>query len=116
MSTVRDFMGNPWWASTYNRYNFQDPSNENYGHFATSGRHTPLTIDSNPYYTIQLDRHGHGADAYNIGAVNSYVKRSGDNIRIDVCSDVTGAPNICARKYLGDRVDFAGNPRYDRLG
>ena|SRR5271166_5677984 len=116
MSTLRDQMSNSWWVSTYNRYNYHDPSNANYGRFATAARHNPLTIDSNPEYTIELDRSASGADAYNIGAVGAYVRKTGLNMKIDVCSDLTGAPNQCAKKYLGKRTDFLGNPTYDRLG
>lgn len=116
MSTLRDSLKDPWWAETYNRYVYHDPSNRYYGKFAWSQSHRPLTIDSNPLYTIDLDRHGHGMAAYNIGAVSPVVKMSGANIRIDLCSDNTGAPNACARKYLGNKVDFAGNSVYDRLG
>lgn len=116
MATVRDYMYSEWWASTYNRYNFQDPSNKNYGHFPFAARHRPLTIDSNPEYTIELDRHDSGANSYNIGAVGAYVRHTNLNQRIDQCSDYTGAPNQCATKILGKRNTFSGNPTYDRVG
>jgi hypothetical protein len=116
MASIRDYMANPWWASTYNRYNFTDPSNVNYGHFAYAARHKPIVVDSNPEYSVAMDRHGQGAGTYNIGAVGVYARHNNLGMLIGVCSDLTGAPNLCAKKYLGDRADFLGNPQYDRLG
>lgn len=115
MSTLRDSLKDPWWAETYNRYVYHDPSNRYYGRFAWAQSHRPLTIDSNPIYAIDLDRHGHGMEAYNVGAVDMRIKRNGVSDKINICSDNTGAPNYCARKYLGDKVNFAGNAFYDRL-
>ena len=114
MASVRDFMSNKWWASMYNRYNYRDPSNQNYGQFDSSGRYTPITIDSNPEYTVILSRHCNGVCSYDIGGVSAEGKKV-HNL-IDNCSDRSGAPNLCAKGYLGNKVNFAGNRKYDNLG
>jgi hypothetical protein len=98
----------------YDRYNYTDPSTRNYGKFKRSGLNTPITIDSNPQYTVILSRHCNGVCSYDIGGVSDAGHRVHE--KIDQCSDRTGAPNQCARAYLGKQVDFAGNRGYDRLG
>lgn len=117
MASVRDSMHVPWWASTYNRYNYRDPSNVHYGRFAQAATNTPLTIDSNPLYAVQLNRHCSGVCSYNVGAVDREVHLSGAGHKIWECSDSTGAPNLCGSVVLGrKRTDFAGSRQYDRMG
>lgn len=112
MASIRDAMGNPWWVDMYNRYNYHDPSNAHYGQYPTSGLNQPLVIEANKNVSIQLSRHCNGVCTYDIGNVtpNDY------SYDINECSDITGAPYVCARSYIGARTNVSGNHRYDRLG
>jgi hypothetical protein len=112
MASIRDAMGDPWWASMYSRFNVSDPSNKNYGWSRTSGLNQPLVIESNRNVSIQLSRHCNGICTYDIGNVtpNSY------SAGINECSDTTGAPYLCAKGYLGQNANVRGSYRYDRLG
>jgi len=118
MTTIRGSLPNPWWAAMYNRYSgSSDPSNQHYGHFSHTQIHQPLTIDSNNQYTIELDRHCGSLCAYNIGGVSPAVRRNMMFNRIDMCSDETGAPHLCAKSYLGKKADFnSGGSGYQLRG
>lgn len=113
---IRAYMYNRWNADMYNKYNHRDPTNKYYGYYNWQAVHSPLTIDSNPQYTIELDRHCNGACTYNIGAVSRQAAQDETFRKIDSCSDQIGSPYVCARGFLGDKTRFAGNVRYDRLG
>jgi hypothetical protein len=112
MASIRDSMGNPWWVDMFNRYSYHDPSNSHYGRFPQSGINQPMVIDSNKSISIQLSRHCNGVCAYDVGNVTPNTKGT----QINECSDTTGAPYICAKGYLGPKMQFRGSHRYDRLG
>ena len=108
MTTIRGSLPNPWWNSMYTRYSTNDPSNQHYGHFNLNQTHQPLTIDSNNQYTIELDRHCGSLCSYNIGGVSPAVRKNNTYLKIDNCSDETGAPHMCARAYIGRQAVFGG--------
>ena len=131
MTTIRGSLPDPWWNSMYTRYSAGEPSNQHYGRFHLSQSHQPLTIDSNNQYTIELDRSCGSLCSYNIGGVSPAVRKNHTYLKIDECSDDTGAPHMCARAYIGNQAVFgtsgAGYPiaggdgmvtvrGYDRLG
>jgi hypothetical protein len=114
MASIRDSMGNKWWADMYNRYSYHDPSNQHYGHYPTSGLNQPLFIEANKNVAIQLSRYCNGVCAYDIGAVTPMNRQTFQ--AMNECSDNTGAPYICAAGYLGAKKQIRGSPRYDRVG
>ena len=115
MSTIRDSMGNKWWADMYNRYNLSDPADAYYGRFPSSGLNLPVTIDAGPQFAVQLTRHCNGVCAYDVGSVGEYGRQNRLGPKMNACSDVTGAPFICARGFLGDRTNPTGASRYASL-
>ena len=115
MATIRDCMDNNWWAKMYERYNYNDPSINQYNKSHTNAINMPPVISSNPHYIVQFDRNGAGAAAYNMGGVSKPAHGVARNM--DSCSDTHGTPHLCARYYLGQDAIFANQySRNKRLG
>lgn len=135
---VSDAMSNPWWAAMYNRDLVQDPTNKSYSHFNVSGLNLPITIESNPQYAVEMNRHTDGLNTYKVGAVSAnvvpLVGRStpltpahgtvgvtalGAAYRpqagIAGCSARTGDPSGCASVYINP-VSMGEPLKYSRLG
>lgn len=117
MSTLNESLSNnPWWKSMHDRYIRGEPSNQHYGLYPLNQTvFRPLTIDSNVHYTVDLERSCGGPCAYNIGGVSPLMRRTQTLRGVNQCSDATGAPHLCAEKYMG-RSSIFGTGKYDRLG
>lgn len=115
MSRIGDSLDNQWWNDMYKRYGHTDPSNRVRGQWATDALSMPIVIDSNPEISIRLKAHHNGSvDTYTVGGVSSNAARHQQQIA--TCTQNTGAPYICARKYLGRDVEFAGSTNFESLG
>lgn len=107
MTSPQDYIGNPWWGFTYDRYSYHDPSHKGYIYNSYSALNEPITIDSNEYYTIQLTPfHGGNSKTYDIGTINQQSRRY--HKEINLCNNITGNPVACADKYT--RRNILRNP------
>lgn len=135
MAQASDSMENPWWRAMYFRTLHEDPVNRHYGRFNVSGLNQPIAVDANDVYSVALNRHQDGLDAYSMGAVSPMAvphmgdlrpvptrllgaSAQGPNNRpqggISGCAAKTGNPSGCATVFLGQT---GGDPvRFSRLG
>lgn len=100
MASTRDYMYNPQWRATY-KWGMVDPNSNYYGNWKyDEGGFLPIFTDSNPDYSIRMDRHGSGMAPYNTGIVNPELRSIRNGIALENCADNTGAPVQCARAIL----------------
>jgi hypothetical protein len=76
----------------------------------------PLFTYAGDQIAVQMERHCAGTCAYNVGATSESVRNTGLWKKIDQCSDVTGAPFICASGFLGTKVQTPTSHVYNSLG
>lgn len=136
---VSDAMSNPWWSAMYTRNLVKDPTNKNYSNFNQPGLTLPIVVESNPQYSVAMNRHQDGLDAYKMGAVSPAAAAQMGRIHpaalpsnvlgavalgpnagrsvggISGCASRTGDPTGCASLFLN--TSSMGQPlTYSRMG
>lgn len=140
MAQISDSMSNDWWRNMYGRYLQEDPSNKSYSFFNQPGLTQPITCNSNPQYSVTMQRHQDGLNAYQLGGVSpqaaSLIANSRPNTMLlgvkapssvgmsfrpqagaSACSAATGDPSGCMQMaFQQTSPEASASTRYNRMG
>jgi hypothetical protein len=117
MSVIRDSLEDPWYRAMYVRYSQpNNPDNRNYQKGGYNGIESPIFIDANQDYAIELSRHDSICPYKigNAGDTDPRAERFNTRSAQNCCKYSGGAPYQCILAQKRQPVITWG--RYDHMG